>query len=112
MNTPKGRRSAVAFTLIELLIVVCIIALSSASCCRRLQRARQSGQAGVCMHNIQQIGIAVHLYADANDDALVALDPDADGFCPLDRTVTALHPTAGRLPLPNRPQPEVGARSV
>jgi type II secretory pathway pseudopilin PulG len=54
MNTPKGRRSAVAFTLIELLIVVCIIALLIGILLPALSAARQSGQAGVCMHNIQQ----------------------------------------------------------
>jgi prepilin-type N-terminal cleavage/methylation domain-containing protein/prepilin-type processing-associated H-X9-DG protein len=55
-KTDKG------FTLVELLVVMSIISLLLAVLLPSLKKARQQGQAIVCMNNVKQLGLAFMLY--------------------------------------------------
>ena len=55
-----------AFTLVELLIVIAIIAILSAMLLPVLHKSKLSAQRAECMNNLHQLGIATQLYWDEN----------------------------------------------
>lgn len=88
-------RSARAFSLIELLVVIGIIAILSALLLPSLSRARRASAQIVCLNNLRQIGIAVHNYANANNGCIPYGPPKAppftvSNFYPMPGTVTSL----------------------
>lgn len=64
---PNSRR---AFTLVELLVVILIIAVLAALLFPLGGRFREEALASKCASNLRQIGAAVHLYANDNDGLL------------------------------------------
>src|ERR1700685_1506079 len=74
MEHIRGRRTA--FTLVELLVVIGIIAILVAVLLPALNKARQAAQETQCMSNLRQVGFGFQIYADANKGLLPEDGPD------------------------------------
>ena len=65
------RRRQIAFTLVELLVVVAIIALLISILLPSMRAARESGKQTYCLSNMRQVAMIVLEYAIENDDYLM-----------------------------------------
>jgi prepilin-type N-terminal cleavage/methylation domain-containing protein/prepilin-type processing-associated H-X9-DG protein len=59
-----------AFSLVELLVVIAIIGILAALALPVLNRAEEAGRSTVCVGNLHQIGLALQMYVDANNNIL------------------------------------------
>jgi prepilin-type N-terminal cleavage/methylation domain-containing protein/prepilin-type processing-associated H-X9-DG protein len=104
--------SARGFTLIELLVVIAIIAILAAILFPVFAQAREKARQTVCLSNMKQMGLAVHMYAQDYDETLpldghvtktftwvYSLDPYTKNRfiyrCPSDRSTNWFPPPPG-----------------
>lgn len=73
-------KAAAAFTLIELLAVVAVIALVAGILLPALSRAKGAVNSLVCLNNLKEWGLATHLYASDNDDYMPPEGPPTPGL--------------------------------
>jgi prepilin-type N-terminal cleavage/methylation domain-containing protein/prepilin-type processing-associated H-X9-DG protein len=66
----RPSRAIAAFTLIELLVVIAIIAVLAALLLPTLSKSKEAGRATACISNLHQIGIALQIYVDGNNNKL------------------------------------------
>jgi prepilin-type N-terminal cleavage/methylation domain-containing protein/prepilin-type processing-associated H-X9-DG protein len=69
---PIGTR-LLAFTLVELLVVLAIIAILAALLLPAIARTKESGRSTGCISNLHQIGIALQLYVQENQNRLPSM---------------------------------------
>lgn len=84
-NDDAAGHSALAFTVVELLIVIAVIAILAAILLPVLNKARANAQRTTCLNSLEQINHAIQMYAADNGDLLPMItnmtDSDSDtGF--------------------------------
>ena len=87
----KPSRAIAAFTLIELLVVIAIIAVLAALLFPVLTRSKEAGRAAVCISNLHQIGVALQIYVDGNNNKLpVMRDRSMDTNAPATNALSSV----------------------
>ena len=59
-----------AFTLVELLVVLAVIAILASLLLPALSKAKEAGRGTACLSNLHQIGLALQIYVSENNNRL------------------------------------------
>jgi prepilin-type N-terminal cleavage/methylation domain-containing protein/prepilin-type processing-associated H-X9-DG protein len=65
-----GKHEVQAFTLVELLVVIAVIAILAAILLPVLDKAKQRSQTTACLNNMKQLQLSYRMYVDDNNDYL------------------------------------------
>jgi prepilin-type N-terminal cleavage/methylation domain-containing protein len=76
------RRKDGAFTLVELLVVIGVIALLVALLLPALGRSREQAKQVACLSNLRQLGVAIELYCQDNNGWFPRAAPDTTAASP------------------------------
>ena len=68
-----------AFTLIELLVVIAIIAILAALLLPVVSRSKQSGKSAACLSNLRQVGLALQMFVQDNENKMPVMHNTALG---------------------------------
>ena len=69
-DSSASRTADGAFTLVELMVVIAVIAILAGLVLPALGRAKSRGQGTFCANNLRQLGVALQLYVADEEDAL------------------------------------------
>ena len=108
------RRSLYAFTLVELLVVISIIALLISILLPVLSQARDSANSALCMSSMRQFDVASHAYAQESGGyfPIGAMYDTSSGRFVAHRWYIALGPFIGGDPLPPNTAAEMTTPTV
>ena len=114
----KRQHSRFAFTLLELLIVITIIAVLAGLLLPAVSRAKAEARASQCVSNLRQWGLAYRQYADDNHDYLPRRGQGVKALQQIDRPEDWFNALPPYLSLPpyqqlfaNHQRPKAGANS-
>jgi prepilin-type N-terminal cleavage/methylation domain-containing protein len=72
MNCPVEKNRSHAFTLVELLVVIAVIAILAALLFPAIGAARAKARRTACLNNLRQINLGIRMYVDDSHDATPA----------------------------------------
>jgi len=98
-NTHPRSRPLGAFTLVELLVVIAVIAILAAILLPVLGEAKEKGHTVVCLNNLKQLQLAINIYADEHEDELPPAEIHPGNGGPYQESWAAILVNSGGLPL-------------
>ena len=98
----RGQSEGIAFTLVELLVVIAIIAILVALLLPALSKAKEATRSMKCIHNLKQVGIAMHVYSDDHEDGLVPAEFDVANGAPYQEGWPTILLRGNYLPAPKQ----------